>query len=150
MDRKGRTWRRTIAFKQALTKISTQAVKNHPFKPPVTRVSTQMEIHRTFKQPLTRISTQSMLNLALKQTLTTFMRPGLESCKFQHFARRSRNLSKRVDSMAFGLRKPFEDFQHMLSDHFNNTIRELLAPKGVAKWCFDPSSGLLIPQGGVV
>ena len=36
----------------------------------------------------------------------------------------------------------------MLSDPFNNTLRELLAPKGVAKWPFDPSSGLLIPQGG--
>ena len=36
----------------------------------------------------------------------------------------------------------------MLSDAFNNTLREFLAPKGVAKWPFDPSSGLLIPQGG--
>ena len=38
----------------------------------------------------------------------------------------------------------------MLSDPFNNTLRELLAPKGVAKWPFDPSSGLLIPQGGLL
>ena len=37
----------------------------------------------------------------------------------------------------------------MLSDPFNNTLRELLAPKGVAKWPFDPSSGLLIHQGGI-
>ena len=36
----------------------------------------------------------------------------------------------------------------MLSHAFNNTLRDLLAPKGVAKWPFDPSSGLLIPQGG--
>jgi hypothetical protein len=33
----------------------------------------------------------------------------------------------------------------MLSDPFNSTLRESLAPKGVAK-PFDPSSGLLIPQ----
>ena len=36
----------------------------------------------------------------------------------------------------------------MLSDPFNNTLRELLAPKGVAECRFDPSSCLLVPQGG--
>jgi len=36
----------------------------------------------------------------------------------------------------------------MLSHAFNNTLRDLLAPKGVAKWPFDPSSGLLVPQEG--
>ena len=38
--------------------------------------------------------------------------------------------------------------QHMLSDVFNNNLREFLAPKDVAKSRFDPSSCLLIPQGG--